>query len=252
MNPEELLSNLGLNPDASKLYLSLLKDGPQIATKLSSTTRIKRTYIYALTQELIKMGLVTATKKEKTTIFSANNPDLLMDIAENKRLKAELAKSSLESSLGNLKGLFQVNEAKPIVIYYEGLEGVKKTYLDLLKVGQPIKALVETTKVDPEVYKWLTTEFVAERSRLNIPVQSIVASGKLTKDYVAKNETEIRQTKEISSDKYPFENEIDIYGNKVSIIKNKVGEKLIGIIIENEEIAATFRSWFDLTWSNLR
>lgn len=97
----------------------------------------------------------------------------------------------------------------------------------------------------------MPTDYVKMRVKNEIKVKAIVASDPKTKVYVGLDEKELRETKIIPSSKFPFENEIIIYGNKLAVISHKRGAKLLGIIIDNPVIANTFRSWFEITWSKL-
>ena len=251
MKPEELLLSLNLSADQTDIYLSLLRHGRQSAGGLAKTTKVKRTYAYSVCQDLAKLGLIKIGAEGKTTVFTANPPDLLLDLSEQIQLQAKTAKTNLENILPNLQSLYRLTETRPVVSYYEGLAGVKKTYLDTIKTGRPILSIVETHKVDQSIYNWVTTDYVKARIKAGVPVRAIVASGERTKTYTKLDEAELRESRVVSDARFPFENEIIIYGDKVSLIKHKAGEKLLGIIIDNPGIAATFRSWFELTWSAL-
>lgn len=249
-NPD-YLANIGLTPDQASIYLALLNNGPQSASGLAKLSGIKRTYIYYLCQELIKENLVSLTQQGKTTIFMPLSPDNLITRAEDIKTKAQTTLSSLESILPELNSKYRLTSSKPVVSYFEGLDGVKKVYRDTLTATTPILALVETNAVDPEVYAWVTKEYVKDRVKSQISVQAIVTTGDMSKDYVSKDELELRETKQISSKEYPFEQELNIYDDKVAFINHRAGEKLLGIIIHDHTIATTLRSWFNLTWNKI-
>ena len=52
----------------------------------------------------------------------------------------------------------------------------------------------------------------------------------------------------VSSLRFPFQNEMNIYGNKVAFIHFKKDEPLIGIMIAHPNIAQTMKALFDLAW----
>jgi hypothetical protein len=201
---------------------------------------------------MVDLGIIRMEKKGRTTLFVAQSPDLLLGLAESQKQRVNQAQSALEGILPSLKDTYVMSEERPVVSYYEGLEGVKRVYLDKIVdmsgVDEPILAIVETSKVDPDVYRWVTTDFVKARKKNNIHVKAIVASGQKTKKYLSLDKEELRESKLVDSSRFPFEHEINIYGDKVAIINHRKGEPLMGIIIHNRVIAATFRSWFNLTW----
>lgn len=247
----DILTSLGLTPEQVDIYESLLTHGPQSAGSLAKTTHVQRTYIYRVAGELVTKGLVAMDKKGKTSLYIPQSPDHLLTQAEELKSKATQAQKALEGILPSLKTKYQAIEAKPVITYYEGIEGIKKVYLDTIKEGKPILALVETSKADPEIYDWVTAEYVKLRISANISVRAIVATGSKTEEYTLRDKTELRETKTVNSERFPFEHEINIYGNKVAIINHRKGTQLIGIIMDNPVIAKTFRSWFELTWSGI-
>lgn len=249
----KILADLGLTSEETEVYGSLLENGPQSASRLSKTTSIKRTYVYDIVDRLVKRGLVLKSRKHGALLFKPLSPDNLVGLVQDEKNKIELLEQTLDSALPILRSKYALSDDKPVITHYEGLEGIKKVYLDTIKEKKPILSLVETSKLEPQIYKWLTTDYIKRRLKREIPVKAIVASGPKTKSYIGLNKKEIRETKVISSDKFPFENEILIYGSKLVIINHKKGsDKPLGIIIENENIATSFRSWFNLTWSVLK
>ena len=202
-------------------------------------------------RRLAKLSLATTQTKANTTYFAPLSPAILLSHLEAKKAQASAAVQALVGTLPQLESLFRLVDTKPIISYFEGIEGIKKVYLDTLTSFTPILALVQTSELEPEIYSWLTSYYSQARIDRSIHVQAIVASGKKTPLYEKLNVAELRETKTISHGDYPIEHEINIYGHKIAIINHKKGQPLLGIIIDNPTIATTFRSWFLLTWSLL-
>lgn len=247
----EVLNSLGLSIEESEIYSTLLDKGQLSASEIAKNSKVKRTYVYAVCKSLIKKGLIQQLTEKNITKFAPLSPDHLMDLAERQKQEALKASQTLEGILPTLKNKFGTIESKPVITYYEGVEGIKKIYKDTLNDRNEMHSLVETSSVNEDVYKWLTSEYVKERVKRNIKVKAIVASGQNTKIYTSLDKNELRETKVINRDKFPFENEINIYGNKVAIVSYKKNSKLLGIIIDNPLLAKTFKSWFKLTWSSI-
>lgn len=248
---ENELMNLGLSEEQTDIYLSLLENGAQSATQLDGSTNVKRTYVYKICDELVEKGLVSQEVKGRATRFAPLSPDYLLSEAEQRKQEAKQAKRSLERILPNLKTKFSVVDTKPVITYFEGVEGIKRAYRDTLKEGVEIYALVQTSKVEPEIYDWVTQYYVKERVKRGINVKAIVSSGLKTKKYVDLDKRELRESRSISNQQYPFEHEVNLYGDKMALINHHKGEKLLAIIIENPIVVRTFRSWFELTWEKL-
>lgn len=247
----EILTSIGLTPEQADLYTSLLEHGAQTAGKLAKTTKIQRTYVYPVARELAKKGLVAMEKKGRTTTFIPQPPERLLTQAEDVKTHAAQAFAALEGILPSLKTKYSAAESKPVVSYFEGIEGIQRVYMDTLHEGKPILAIVETSKVDQIVYDWVTTVYSRERVKRGIPVKALVATGPKTPRYAGLSKKEIREIKIFDSKKFPIEHEVNIYGDKLAIINHRKGSRLLGIIIDQPVIAATFRSWFKLTWAHI-
>lgn len=247
----QILINTGLSPEQSEVYLSLIEHGSQTATSLAKTTKVKRTYVYKICQELAHQNLIAVEQKGRTTFFNPLSPNIILNKLSEKKSQIESAEIGLQNLLPSLLSKFRLIDEKPVITYYEGVEGIKKVYLDTLFENKPILALVETTKVHSEIYDWVTKVYAPKRVAQQITVKALVASGAKTNSYTQLDQAELRQTKLISSHDFPFEHEINIYGDKIAIINHHKNGPLIGIIIDNPQIATTFRSWFNLTWDKL-
>ena len=245
---EEILTKIGLSDEEVEVYLSLLEAGAQSATQLDKNTKVKRTYIYRIAAQLRDKGLVTEKKKGRATLFEPNSPDHLVSLAESKKVEAEQAQTSLEGVLGSLKAKYGSIEAKPIVTTYEGLAGIKKVFLDTLKVGKEISAVVETTEVDPKLRDWLKDKYTKERAKKKIHAKVILASGELASEYKSRNVEAHRTVIEVPHKKYPIKHEVDIYGDKVAFLNYRRGEPMIGLVIDHPTVAKTMKAWFDLSW----
>lgn len=248
----EILTSIGLTPEQAELYTSLLDHGAQTAGKLSKTTKIQRTYVYPVARELVKKGLITMERKGRTTTFIPQPPERLLSQAEDVKIHAAQAYAALEGLLPSLKTKYSAAESKPVVSYFEGIEGIKKVYMDTIKEGKTIYALVEPSKIDRTIHEWLMSQYVKLRKDHHIEAKVIVATGPQTQVFIRRDEAELRDTRVVSGKSYPFQHEINIYGTKVAIINHKKGTPCIGIIIDNPVIAATFRAWFDLTWDRIK
>ncbi len=60
-----------------------------------------------------------------------------------------------------------------------------------------------------------------------------------------RDKEELRQCRLIDIEKFPFKNQINIFGNKIMIASYR---DQMGVIIESKEIADTQRAIFELAW----
>lgn len=243
----EALINLGLSTEEAEIYLSLLNKGEQGASELSKTTKVKRTYIYSVSASLIKKGLISQVKKGKTTVFNPMSPDKLLTLAHDKKQKAEQAEQTLEAILPNLKTKFEVVDNKPVVTYYEGVEGIKKIYKDILNTNESIllfRSIYDdkNSEVDSIVLKQ-----IEEQVKRGIKTRTITPLEKSTKDtFLNFDSSRLVERHIVKSTHLDLPAQIIIYGSKVVLISLK--KEIIVTLLDNSDIATTMRNIFELIW----
>lgn len=242
------LETLGLSQKESQIYELLLKLGETPAGVIIKNTGLKRATTYKVLASLEKHGLVTHKEIEKIIRFKPEPPTQLTALAENQYQNLERAKEMLKTVLPGLSSAYLFSVEKPVVSIFEGVEGLKDIYEDTLREKKTISALLTTAEIEPEMYSYLTRSYAPKRAKAGIKAKVILASGKKAGEYEKKNKKELRETRVVSSQKFPFKLEVDIYGDKIAFINYKKEETLMGIIIKNPLIAQTAQAWFNLAW----
>lgn len=246
--PLPFLETIGLTTNEVNLYELLLRLGEVPAHRLIGESKLKRATAYKSLYSLEKKGLVTKRDIGKTLHFRPEPPTKLLELAEAQYRTLERAKHDVRSLIPQLTSSYILAVEKPVVTTFEGVEGLKQIYEDTLREKQPIYAVLQTEEVEGELFAWLTKTYVKRRAKLGITASVIVASGEFSKQYAENNEKELRETITVSAELFPFQHEVDIYGNKVAFIHFKKGEPLVGIIINHPKVAQTMKAWFDLAW----
>jgi sugar-specific transcriptional regulator TrmB len=244
---EDILTSLGLTPEQVDIYQSLLTNGAQTASKLAKTTKVQRTYIYRIAQELVAKELVTVDRKDKTSVFVPQSPDHLLTQAEEMKEKAVAAQVALEGILPGLKTKYHAIESKPVVKHFEGEEGVMKANLEVLAEKKEILAYLVINKTIDKKMEDFWEKYYKQRIADTIHVRAITPDTKEGIEYKKRDAEELRETKLVPKDKFPLAIEKNIVGNKVAFFSTREGQ-LIATIIENKEIADTERAIFELAW----
>lgn len=244
------LQNIGLTTTEGQLYKLLLKLGEVPVATLIQESHVKRPTVYKTLYSLEKKGLVTKRDIRKKIHVRPESPVKLQELADKKYQQLEDTKKSLNAFLPSLALNYTISTERPVVRVYEGNEGLKQIYEDLLIEGKTIYAILQAANVEPELYNWLTTKFVKKRVRAKIHVKAIVASSTASREYLKKSKEEYRISRMVDTKRFPFQHEIDIYGDKVAIIHYKKDEPLIGMVIHHPQIALTMKAWFDLAWES--
>lgn len=235
----ELLTSFGLKPQEAKVYLSCLKLGPSTVSQIAKQANIQRTFVYDILEDLKKRGLVSTVDTAGKRRFQAVSIDTVKSLFKEKFER-------FEAFLPELQNLEQPVNC-PNVRFFEGREGIKAVLQDTINqpAGSEILCFSNAegfyTK-EREFEKW----YVSERAKRKISMRFIAPDNPETMWYIKQDKKQRRETRVVSAKLFPFTAEVDIYGDKVAIIT--LGNEMAGVIIESEDIAKTFRMFFELAW----
>lgn len=243
-----LLETLGLTGKEADIYELLLKKGELTGGEIIAQTGLKRATVYKSLYSLEKKVLISKQDVNKKIHFKPLPPDRLLTLAEERIKEHERAHANMRTLLPDLMSTYILAVEKPVVTTFEGVKGLKEIYLDTLRVGKPIYAVLTTAEVDPELFSWLTETYGRLRTKHKIPASVIASSGTWSKEYSKRDAMEARTTLTVPHKLFPFAHEVDIYGDKVAFINYKKGDALIGIVINHPQIAQTMKAIFDLAW----
>jgi len=246
---EDVLVTLGLTNEESSIYLSLLENGPQTATGIAKTSKVKRTYVYPIARRLVQKGLITQSRKGPVTAFAPLSPARLLGLAEEKKHQAALAQRTLEGVLNSLASLYIAAEEKPLISTHEGIDGLKRVYQDIIKTGKDIK-LLRSLYDDkrPDLDK-LVTEQIEKQVKAGIHTHTITPLEPETKKtYKTLDEKRLVIRHIVKNTLFSLPSQIIIYHEKVAIVTMK--NAIIATVIHNIDVYQTFEALFSLLWQN--
>ncbi len=239
------LQQLGLSEKEAKVYLASLELGSSSVQDIAHKAEINRPTAYFQIELLIKKGLISSVTKGKKRYFNAESPDQLIRLLDIQEKEIKNKRNDFQKFLPELKTIFDLSEEKPKVRFFEGIEGIKAIQRDILKTET--KTLEEFIPLD-DTYKVFPPDSGDHRKemakKLKAISKRIIYTSK--KGKILKSEEENTKRAFIPIDKFSFHTEITIYGNKTALANHK--DKLIGVIIESEEIANSLKIIFNLAW----
>lgn len=241
------MQQLGLSDKEAKTYLASLESGPAAVQEISKKAGLKRPTVYFAIEQLMKKGLMSSLEKGKKRFFAAESPERLVSLIAAQRKKAQTLEEGLQRALPELNNIFNLTGEKPKVIFFEGKEGIKAIQNDFLKTEDRLIENIyprdDFTKIFSEKER---KEYIAQLRKKRIKVRTIYTSRNKMEQLIPNPYAE---RKFAPYEKFPFSADVVIYGNKVAIATYK--GKLIGVIIESQEIAETLRLVFNLAWQSL-
>ena len=245
MNLEEVLEEYGLTERQAKVYLAALELGESMVSDIAQKAQIRRAGAYYLSESLVKEGLFYRTKKANKLYYSAVKPKTLLDQAKRK-------KQIIEENFSEFQALARLSTKKPSIHIYEGLEGIKTVYKKTLEkknakmyAFSPYATAQKQALFHGKEYVNWGLDYIRQRAKRNIFVYDIAEDSVEGRERKERDKEELRETRLVPKEKFPFTNEIDIFQNLVIIISYK---ELLAILIESEDIAFTLKTIFNLSW----
>ncbi len=239
-------SSLGLSDTEGKVYLALLELGGGLVSTIARRAKLPRVNCYHTLENLAKKGLVShVTKdKDKARIYSAEPPQVLCNALEE---KAEYAKKILPELLS----LTNAHTIKPRIKYFEGRDGIKNIFDDMLTSTSELLGYSNLKRLG-DVYHKQALEFMAKKTRIGLKSRLISPSSeegfRFFEEYYPKNASiELMEVLFVNSREFWFEHDIHIYGNKVAVISLNP-EEIIGMIFESPVYAKSQRAIFHMAW----
>ena len=235
-----LIQQFGLNEKQADVYLACLELGSATVQEVAEKSKVKRTSIYNFLEEMKEKGLLSEIRHHGKTLLVAEDPQTLLE-QEKEQLK------QLEQFMPELRALYNRPGNKPRVRFYQGKEGVRNVYMDLLETGEPVFAFTDYEKMFESFGDW--TWFVPEeRVKRGIPFKGIARDGKGGRKVKSLDHKQNRVTKLVKE--IQFDTEVHIYGNKVSMISFR--KPYAGVIIEDPAIALTMKTVWQMVWDSLK
>lgn len=236
------LQNYGFSEKEAKVYLTVLELGTSIASTIARRSEIKRVTVYTILDDLKRKWIANETTKDDVKYYSVISPDILLKQLEQKF-------ESFKEKVPELLALADKFGNRPKVQFFEGGEGIKKMYNDLLtSIDEDIHSFLGLEEVNKTFLQWLYKEFLPQRIKLWIKAKVISYTGESNKEYKSIDKKSLKQTKFISKEGFVLHYEVNIYGKNKVWIAMFGNDEMSGIILHNKKFHDTMLSIFDFIW----
>jgi len=235
------LTELGIEKKQAEVYLACLELGSASVQELSEKSGVKRTSIYNFLEEMKTHGLLSEIKNGNKTLLIAEDPNNLVKQAEAKF-------TLMKEALPDLMSIYNLPGNKPKVLFFPGIEGIKKVYIEhILASSEHIYGFSDYEKMFEAIDEEWWWPFPVERVRKGMKFYSIAKKGKWGELVRSKDVQQMRETKLVED--VEFDTEINIFGNKVALMSFR--RPYAAVVIEDRAIVASMKSVWKLLWNLL-
>ncbi len=248
-----ILAQLDLNTNDAKVFLAAFELGYAPASGIAKQANLNRITAYEALKRLLKKGLVKSRLKKGSGVkyFEVEDIGILQEALNEKKTSVEHALSDIQAITVQLRKQYAGRSEKPVVLYYEGRSGIRNVLLDTLQ-QQPkeILSFVSADFLESGYEPHFLEKYWKQRVELKIPSRGIMPKTEKAVSLFTpeRNIRELRICRFVNPEGYIFTNEIDVYGDNVSIVSLTKGNEH-GVIMRSRSIAQGLRSIFELVWN---
>ena len=241
MEIQSKLENLGFTAKEARVYLGLLQLGPSAVLTISRWVGLKRPTIYLILDELIKHGYVAIVPGEKKKTYVAFPPSRIKESLEQK-------KEIIDSLLPELAAVYNTKTAKPAVQLFEGHEGIKHLYREIVSSGEKeFLSFYSPEKITKKYTDPLSLFIKLLKERPYVRSRELVSTQDPHHFYLKATQGLRNHEARLVSENTPFHNDNLIWLDKIAIFSF---EKEFALVIQSKDVADSFRSLFELAWQS--
>ncbi|MCD4760304.1 hypothetical protein K8R42_00205 [bacterium] len=239
MVEHKILNDLGLTEIEAKAYMATLELGTDTVKNIAKKAEVKRPTCYLTLDSLQSQGLVTKIEKKTTTLYSAEDPKIVLN-----KYKEKIA--NFQDLLPFFAAKFNKGP-KPKIRYYEGKDELWHVYSKILFPSEKLyffgTDIEKIYDVFPDMIKYWEKNYLSKSE----DVREIVSYNAFGLEYAKKNKA--KRPIRIMPKDLPVFADAAITENKIFIVSL---DNLFGVLIESEDLAKTFQNFFLLAWRSAK
>lgn len=237
------LEQLGLTKIEAKVYLALLKLGSTTTGPLVKKTELHRATVYDALKRLMEKGLINFIIKEKTKYFQAVDPEHFLDLIKEQKQRLEEKEKLSEDIVKKLQQIQEQAKIKESASIFQGKRGIKTIFEDILNYKE-YYAFASKGRFK-EILGSYFDLFQRKKRQKKIKVKLLIDESLKGSDYVKSIYGEVR----FLPKEYNYPTASFVYDDKVAFFV--FTEYPTAFLIESEEVASSFKSYFELLWNKV-
>ncbi len=246
---QSALERIGLTRGEIKVYLSLLELGSCSTGKITKKSGISGSKVYEVLGRLANKGLATSIVKNSVKYFEAADPNRILDYLEEKEKSIEQEKTEIRKIIPELilkKKSAKKSEAR-IFTEWEGIKTANEDIIKTLRRGEEWLSMGLTQQ--PKSWEIYFTKRQVIRAKKGI-IHKHLLNEKYKSLYTERNKLPHTEFRFLPKE-FEMPTSTEIYADKVIIfILSK--ESPMAIMIENKDVAHSFRKYFNALWENAK
>jgi len=246
----KFLSTLGLSFDQSKIYISLLDQPGVTILELSRNSKISRTNVYRLIDDLKSLGLIDEIKRDGKKLMFPVGAHKLELIVKEQESKVELMRNVLPELSALITSSETINQSGTKVQLYKGVEGVKQMLWNTLHANKECVGFTfrNFKEIVGEKFEsdW-RQELVNRKLRFRDLVSDSYLASIVGEEQRLSTNNPVFKTKYLPKTTLDITHQVNIYNNVVAYYLWTETE-IFGLEVYNMKISEMQKQLFELAW----
>ncbi len=249
---DKILPELGLSQSEIKVYLALLDLGDSTRSDIVNKSGIAGSKVYDILEKLKEKGLISIYIQNKIKHFKPVNPKQILNYVEEKKDEINKIEQDVKSILPTLLLKFTSSAKEQEVELLNGLKGLGilfREQVDILKTGETCYVIggTKATEEEPTVAFFQKIHTLREEKKIKTKMLYNLRQMSTTEKFYSSQKyphTKIRYIKHTS----PVA--INVYKDRTVIII--FSGTITAIHIKSEDVAQSFKEYFELLWGQAK
>lgn len=237
-----LLRRIGLDEKETEIYLTLLSLKVSRASVIAKVAKQSRSHTYLILRSLVEKGLASEIERGNIIHFVAEPVQRLLGYLDDRKQQLEELRPLVEEALPQFSSITSQFVGQPRVTLLRGIDGMKQVYRDMFK--KDFCALFNPESMykafGGNVVKQVLGNHAELRGR-DLLVDT-PAVQRYADDIEVSDEYQIRVLPKSVS----FLTDNIVTNDAVALFAYDLDQTIVRI--ENANIAAAFRAWFEVLW----
>jgi sugar-specific transcriptional regulator TrmB len=250
-----ILEDAGLTKTEAQVYNAFLILKQATPSEIAKESGISRENAYHFVDRLLPYGLISQVQHAKKKTFRVEDPYKLLNLFRKQEQAIQDTILMLEQVVARIDSELTIDQNKPLIKLFKGIEGVKHGYMKTLEepTKEPHYGFLSRSWPS-EFTEWVDDVFVPERVKKDTHLNLILTkvNDVTFNEYLELSKTTKRDVIHVDSDEFPTGSYLVASKDKFLITINKGGQKSIeddiAIIIEHEPITTMMRALFKIIW----
>ncbi len=234
------LRGIGLSDKAARIYVAAIELGESTIQELARKSKVARTSIYHVIEELIEKGCLVEAQKDRRALYIPTNPEDIYISAREKLREFEAVVPFFKERMHSV-------HTRSKILFFHGSTGFKRVW-DMVfesrgkqyQIITPGRQFLEFVKE-----KYIIEDIIKKKTNLGYRSRQLIIDTTYSRNIASKDRQENRQTRFLPGGTEISFTEI-ICDEFVAFISTRT-ENMI-FVVEHDMFAETRKEMFEVLW----